>query len=142
MARYALRTTLVDAMLRYRIAHHREVRMAVEDVTAGREGLTRMLERARRATRRRLRDQIEREVIRAALSVGAGQGRETIARVVRRAGYGVGGSTVRRILMRRGLWPSPEMGGRGHGRTCKTRPTLHGFAHCVGRNSVRKGDDR
>ena len=104
MARYALKTTRTDALLRYRIRNHQEVSKAVEDVLAGREGLVHMLVRARRTVRNRLRTRIEDEVVRAAMSVSVGQGREAIARVVRRAGYRVGSSTVRRVLQRRGLW--------------------------------------
>lgn len=142
VARYAEETTMVDAMLRFRIAHHQEVRRALDDVRAGRVGLVRMLARARRTARRRMQARIEREVIRVALSVGAGQGRETIARAVRRAGYGVGASTVRRILMRRGLWFDPEAGVRDRGHRCETRSARHGFTHCAGRSPVRRGSGR
>lgn len=82
------------------------------------------------------------EVIRAALSVGVGQGREMIARAVRRAGYGVGASTVRRVLMRRGLWPGSEVGVRDRGHRRETRPTRHAPTHCAGRVLVRRGDGR
>lgn len=123
MARYALKTTRFDAQLRYRIRNHHEVRKAVEDVLAGREGLVHMLARARRTARSRLTARIESEVIRAALSVSIGDGREAIARVVRRAGYSVGGSTVRRILMRRGMWPC----------ACRTRPSWLGNSPVEGR---------
>lgn len=142
VARYAEETTVVDAMLRFRIAHHQEVRRALDDVRAGRVGLVRMLARARRTARRRMQARIEREVIRAALSVGAGQGREAIARVVRRAGYGVGASTVRRVLMRRGLWPGPEESVRDRGHPYETRSGRHGSTHCAGRGAVRRGNRR
>lgn len=134
MAHYALRTTRFDAQLRYRIDNHQEVRKAVEDVLAGREGLVHMLARARRTARSRLQAQIEREVIRAALSVSAGQGREAIARAVRRAGYGVGASTVRRVLERRGMRP-----GREPYETSSRRP---GFVRCTVGASMRKEGER
>jgi len=141
MANYALRTTRFDAQLRYRIRNHQEVRKAVEDVLAGREGLVHMLARARRTARRRMRDRIEREVIRAAMSMSVGEGREAIARVVRRAGYGVGGSMVKRVLTRRGMWP--RSGGDGGGRDPhETRPPRPGFTRCAGRGGVRKEDER
>jgi len=101
MARYAQRTTRFDAQLRYRIQNHQEVRKAVEDVLAGREGLLHMLARARRTARSRMRARIESEIIRAAMSMSVGEGREAIARVVRRAGYGIGRSMVRRVLKRK-----------------------------------------
>lgn len=110
MARYALRTTRIDAQLRYRIRNHQEVHKAVEDLLAGREGLRHMLTRARRTARTRMRAHIENAVVRAALSVSVGGGREAIARVVRRAGYCVGASTVRRVLERRGMWRSMHDG--------------------------------
>lgn len=141
MAHYALRTTRFDAQLRYRIDNHQEVRKAVEDVLAGREGLVHMLARARRTARSRLKARIESEVIRAALSVSAGEGREAIARVVRRAGCGVGDSTVRRILQRRGMWPRPDRR-RGGREPYETRPSKPGFARCAGGRRVQKGDER
>ncbi len=141
VARYALQTTRTDALLRYRIRNHQEVRKAVEDVQAGREGLVHMLGRARRTVRHRMRTRIEHEVIRAALSMHAGEGREAIARVVRRAGYRVGASTVRRVLERRGIWPRPQARRRGHGshEGSLARP---GFARCAGGASPQKGEER
>ncbi|MBV1861568.1 MAG: hypothetical protein KUG77_24330 [Nannocystaceae bacterium] len=102
-ARYALETTPMDAMLRYRFADHKEVRNAVRDVLEGREGLVYMLHRARRAARNRLRPEIENLAIRLAFSMPAG-GRGTLARAAARAGYAVSPSTIRRMLLRRGLW--------------------------------------
>lgn len=134
MARYALKTTRTDALLRYRIKNHQEVTKAVEDVLAGREGLAHMLVRARRTVRSRMRARIESEVLRAAMSVGVGEGREAIARVVRRAGYCIGASTVQRVLTRRGMWPRPEDGRspRSHER----RSSRPGFARCPGAGTV------
>ena len=134
MARYALRTTRTDALLRYRIQNHQEVTKAVEDVLAGREGLLHMLARARRTARSRMRARIESEVLRAAMSIGVGEGREAIARVVRRAGYGVGASTVRRVLERRGLWP--------RSRQHESRSPRPGFTRCASTDSVRRESER
>lgn len=141
MARYAQRTTRVDALLRYRIDNHQEVTKAVQDVLAGREGLVHMLRRARRTVRHRMRSRIEREVLRAAFSVSPGEGREAIARVVRRAGYGVGASTVRRVLERRGLWPISQTLRRRH-RPGESRLSPPGLARCAARGSMGKEERR
>ena len=109
-ARYAQEYSVVDAALRYRLRHEREVRNAVRDVQAGREGLVYMLSRARRVARKRLRKEVEDLVIHVAFSLPGG-GRETLANAVRRAGYAVSPSTVRRALLRHGLWGS--RGSRG-----------------------------
>ena len=141
MARYALKTTRTDALLRYRIQNRQEVSKAVEDVLAGREGLVHMLVRARRTARSRMRARIESEVLRAAMSVGVGEGREAIAKVVRRAGYHVGASTVRRVLERRGLWPRHEQG-RPASRPHESSPSRHGLARCADRGSMREEKER
>lgn len=103
-AHYAMKTTAVDAVLRFRLRDHHEAWDAVRDVLAGREGLANMLRRARRAARLRLRRKVEDVVLRVAFSMPAGAGRCTLARAVRRAGYAVSPSTVRRMLERRGAW--------------------------------------
>ena len=102
-ARYAQHTSVVDALLRYRLADHQEVRKAVRDVQAGPEGLSYMLQRARKTARYRLRHEVEDLAIRIAFTMPAG-GRGALAERVRRAGYAVSPSTVRRVLVRRGLW--------------------------------------
>jgi len=102
-ARYALKTTDVDARLRYRFRDHQEVRKAVRDVLAGRTGWVYMLDRARRTARVRLRREVEDLVLRMAFSMPM-FGRERLANAVRRAGYAVSPSTVRRMLVRRGFW--------------------------------------
>ena len=102
-ARYAQETSVVDAVLRYRMKDHQEVRKAVRDVVAGPDGLVYMLHRARRAARIRLKDKVEDLAIRAALSMPVGS-RDAIAKVVQQAGYAVSPSTIRRVLVRRGLW--------------------------------------
>ena len=140
MARYALKTTRTDALLRYRIQNHQEVSKAVEDVLAGREGLVHMLVRARRTARSRMRARIESEVLRAAVSVGVGEGREAIARVVRRAGYCIGASTVQRVLTRRGMWPRSE--GGTETRPHESRSSRPGLARCPGAGNVGKESER
>jgi|GEM_PF-1953887 len=150
MARYALKTTRTDALLRFRIRNHQEVSKAVEDVLAGREGLVHMLVRARRTARSRMRTRIESEVVRVAMSIGVGSGRAVIARVVERAGYRVGGSTVRRVLERRGLWSRKEaemreragVRDRGRGNTYETRPPRPSSARCAEVSGVRKEEER
>ena len=94
---------MVDALLRYRFKDHQEVRKAVRDVLAGREGLLYMLQRARKTARYRLRDEVEDVAIRVAFAMPAG-GRGVIAEKVRKAGYAVSRSTIQRIMVRRGLW--------------------------------------
>ena len=158
MARYALKTTRTDALLRFRIRNHQEVSKAVEDVLAGREGLVHMLVRARRTARSRMRTRIESEVVRVAMSIGVGSGRTVIARAVERAGYRVGDSTVRRVLERRGLWSRKEAemreraGVRDRGRggaqgsmgdgPYKTRPPRPSSARCAEVSGVRKEEER
>ena len=102
-ARYAQQTSVVDALLRYRFKDHQEVRKAVRDVVAGRDGLAYMLLRARKAARYRLRNEVEDVAIRIAYAMPAGGG-GVIAEKVRMAGYSVSRSTIRRILVRRGVW--------------------------------------
>jgi len=102
-ARYAQRTSVVDAVLRYRMKDHQEVRKAVRDVVSGPEGLVYMLHRARKATRYRLRSEVEDVAIRIAFAMPTGGG-GAIADKVREAGYAVSRSTIQRILIRRGLW--------------------------------------
>ncbi|MBV1858594.1 MAG: hypothetical protein KUG77_09305 [Nannocystaceae bacterium] len=102
-ARYAQQTSVVDAVLRYRLKDHQEVRKAVRDVLAGPEGLVYMLHRARKAARYRLKHEVEDLAIRIAFSMPMGS-RDAIAKAVRRAGYAVSPSTIRRVLVRRGLW--------------------------------------
>jgi len=102
-ARYAQETSVVDAVLRYRMKDHQEVRKAVRDVVAGREGLVYMLLRARKAARYRLRKEVEDVAIRIAFAMPTGGG-GAIAEKVRKAGYVVSRTTINRILVRRGLW--------------------------------------
>lgn len=102
-ARYALETTAVDAMLRYRLGSILEAHNAVRDLIAGPEGWVYMLQRARRTARLRRRRQVEDLVLRLAFSMPVA-GRCSIALAVRRAGFAVSPSTVRRMLVRRGLW--------------------------------------
>ncbi|MGH1348565.1 MAG: hypothetical protein ACRBN8_43870 [Nannocystales bacterium] len=102
-AHYAQKTSVVDALLRYRFNDHQEVRKAVRDVVAGPEGLVYMLHRARRAARYRLREEVEDIAIRIAFAMPAGGG-GVIAEKVRKAGYAVSRSTIRRIMVRRGVW--------------------------------------
>ncbi len=102
-ARYAQQTSVVDALLRYRLNDHQEVRKAVRDLVAGPEGLVYMLHRARKAARYRLREEVEDVAIRVAFAMPAGGG-GVIAEKVRKAGYAVSRTTIQRILERRGLW--------------------------------------
>lgn len=107
-ARYALETTVVDAMLRYRLGSIQEAHNAVRDLLAGPEGWVYMLQRARRTARLRRRRQVEGLVLRLAYSMPVAAGRCSIAKAVRRAGFAVSPSTVRRMLVRHGVW---EAGG-------------------------------
>jgi len=102
-ARYAQETSVVDAVLRYRMKDHQEARKAVRDVVAGPERLVDMLHRARKSARHRLRNEVEDIAIRIAFAMPAGDG-GVIAEKVRKAGYVVSRSTIKRILVRRGLW--------------------------------------
>ena len=122
-ARYARRTTVLDAQLRYRLHSVLEVRNAVRDVLAGREGWAHMLVRARRTARCRLRRDIERRIVELATTMPVRtHGRHSLAAAVRRAGYGVSPSMVRRVLVRRGLWASAT--------TCNSMPSRTGLVGC------------
>ena len=126
-AHYAQRTTPVDAQLRYRLHSVLEVRNAVRDVLAGREGWAHMLVRARRTARCRLRLDIERRIMKLAMTMPVlTHGRHSLAAAVRRAGYGVSPSMVRRVLVRRGLWGSST-----------TRSAMPSRAGSVGRAARR-----
>ena len=62
-ARYALKTTVVDAMLRFRLGSRLEVSNAVRDMQAGPRGWVYMLQRARRVVRLRCRQEVEMLVL-------------------------------------------------------------------------------
>ena len=102
-ARYALKTTVMDAMLRFRLGSRLEVSNAARDVQAGPRGWVYMLQRARRVVRLRCREEVEMLVLRVAYAMPTA-GRCSIARAVRRAGFAVSPSTVRRMLGRLGVW--------------------------------------
>ena len=102
--------------------------------------LLRMLGRARRTARCHRRVQIGRQVLQSGAAVGVGEGREAIARVVRRAGYAVGSPTVRRILTRRWLWFESSVRDRGH--PYKTRSLRPGWIRCARTSPVRKVKSR
>lgn len=105
-AQYAMETTAVDAMLRYRL-RDQEVRRAIRDLQRGCEGLAYMLDRARRCARVRLTKKVEDLAIRLAYSMPM-TGRHGLARAAARAGFPTSPTTIRRLLGRRGLWRRAE----------------------------------
>ncbi|MEM6296513.1 MAG: hypothetical protein AAGA54_34925 [Myxococcota bacterium] len=98
---FALEYCVVAASMRFGI-EERRLRYVVEDLRNGRAGLVRLLARARRTARSRLRGDIEAAVIQLAHTFP----HHSVVRLtkdVRHAGYNIGRTTVMRILKRCGV---------------------------------------